>query len=299
MIARLDFPVTSPADFARLRRRFADLPMQPKVLLSREGGTDISSPGRQSLSLLVGEETAGALYATDVYLSPGFGAPPHHQPTEEELWYLLEGELDVRVATRTARLKPGSFAFIPRNTTHTFKNNGTSPVRLLAWNSPAGHERAFEEMGRKAREGVTAFPELQEIFKAHEIVLHADPAQTAANDVPGAALAPKLVGAKAYGRPVSKDGVSARILLDAGESAGVFEVADVLMEQGALLQSREEHAETCLYFTRGSATLDIDGGGHDVGAGAFAFVPRRHALRVTGAGTEPVHFVTWTTRTVA
>jgi quercetin dioxygenase-like cupin family protein len=299
MVARLDFAVGSAADFAQLRRRFSGLPMQPKVLLTREGGTDISSPGRQSLSLLVGEETAGALYVTDVYLSPGFGAPPHHQPTEEELWYLLEGELDVRVAARPARLKPGSFAFIPRNTTHTFKNNGTSLVRLLAWNSPAGHERAFEEMGRKAREGVTAFPQLREIFRAHEIVLHADERESASNDVPGGALAAKLVAANAHGRPASKDGVDARILLDRRESGGVFEVGDVRMQPGASLQSREELAETCVYVTRGAGSLAIDGHEQQVGAGAFAFVPRGHALSITGSGAEPLHFVTWTTRRAA
>jgi hypothetical protein len=71
MVERVAFTVASPTDFAALRERFTSLPMRPKVLQTRDGGTDISSPGRQSLSLLIGEETAGALYATDVYLSPG------------------------------------------------------------------------------------------------------------------------------------------------------------------------------------------------------------------------------------
>src|SRR6186713_2328218 len=118
MVARVDMAVDSAADFAVLRQRFRELPARPKVLRTREAGLDISSPGRQSLSLLIGEETAGVLYSTDVYLSPGFGAPPHHQPTEEELWYLVEGELDVRVGTQSATIRAGAFAFIPRDTTH-------------------------------------------------------------------------------------------------------------------------------------------------------------------------------------
>jgi len=190
MVARLDLAIASTADFAELRRRFAGLPLRPKLMQGREAGTDISSPGRQSLTLLVGEETAGAMYATDVYLSPGFGAPSHHQPTEDELWYLLEGELDVRVGAQRAKIRAGAFAYIPRDTTHAFRNNGTAPARLLAWNSPGGHERAFEEMGRLAKQGINAFPDLRDMFHRHGVELHPDESQSARNDH---AAGPKLL----------------------------------------------------------------------------------------------------------
>jgi mannose-6-phosphate isomerase-like protein (cupin superfamily) len=291
MVARLDFAVASPADFAQLRHRFADLPMRPKLLRTRDGGTDISSPGRQSLSLLVGEETAGALYATDVYLSPGFGAPPHHQPTEEELWYLLEGELDVRVGTRSALIKAGSFAFIPRDTSHTFKNNGQAPVRLLAWNAPAGHERAFEAMRAKAEQGITAFPELREVFRAHEIVLHSSEHEKARNDAAGG----KLVLERGQGRDASQSGADVRVLLEAQESGGLFEVSDVLLGHGLDLPLRYERSDTCFYLVGGMADLTIGDDRQRVAAGAFAFIPRGHPVRIANAGEQPTHFVLWTT----
>jgi mannose-6-phosphate isomerase-like protein (cupin superfamily) len=291
MVARLDFAVASPADFARLRERFGALPARPKVLQRREGGVDISSPGRQSLSLLVGEETAGVLYATDVYLSPGFGAPPHHQPTEEELWYLLEGELDVRIGTRSAVIKAGSFAFIPRDTTHTFKNNGRSPVRLLAWNAPAGHERAFEAMRAKAQQGITAFPELRETLRIHEIVLHAGEEEKARNDPAGG----KLVLERAQGRDASKPGADVRVLLDGQESAGRFEVSDVLLARKGELAVRHERSDTCLYMVAGAAALLVGAERHIVETGAFAFVPRGHPLRVANLSKQPAQLVLWTT----
>jgi quercetin dioxygenase-like cupin family protein len=298
-VNRVDLPVRSPEDFARLRQRFGELSARPKLLKTREDGTDISSPGRQSLSLLIGEETAGSLYATDVYLSPGFGAPPHHQPTEEELWYLLEGQLDVRVGTRSTVLRAGAFAFIPRDTTHTFKSSGTFPAHLLAWNSPAGHERAFEEMGRKAKEGVTAFPALREIFKAHEILLHADPDETAANDLPGGALRAKLVAARTEGRDASRPGMDVRVLLDGGESGGLFEVMDVMLENGQSMLVRHAEADACVYLVGGAADVNIDGDRHGVAAGAFAFVPRGHALDIVATGSRPAHFVLWNTPAVS
>lgn len=286
-VARLDFPVASTADFAQLRGRFAELPMQPKVLGTREDGIDLSPPGRQSLSLLVGEETAGALCASEAYLGPGFGAQPHHQPTEEELWYLLEGSLDVRVGAQSAAIKAGSFAFIPRDTTHTFRNNGNDLARLLAWNAPAGHERAFEAMRAKAEQGITAFPELRETFRVHEIVLHGEEKITARNDAKGG----KLLLERTQGRDASQPGIDIRVLLDGEESGGLFEVCDVVLERE--LSMRSAAAETCVYVVRGRAALAIDDVAQEVGGGAFAFVPRRRRLRI--APDPRAQIVLWTT----
>jgi len=299
MVTRIDLAVASPADFAELRRRFLCLPASPKLMAGREMGTDISSPGRQSLSLLIGEETSGALYATDVYLSPGFGAPPHHQPTEEELWYLLEGQLDVRVGLRTARLERGSFAFVPRDTTHTFKNNGGSPARLLAWNAPGGHERAFEAMGAKAKQGITAFPELRDMFRLHGVEMHADPAELAPNDAPGGKLAAKLVMNRAEVRDASQPGADVRVLLDARESGGEFEVSDVIVTGAGMLGLGHERAAACLYVLDGDADIEIVGQRQRVRAGAFAFIPKGYASSISRATEAPLHFVHWTTPAAA
>ncbi len=293
MVARLDFQVASPGDFEELRRRFTSLPMQPKVLQSRDGGTDISSPGRQSLSLLVGEETAGKLYATDVFLMPGFGAPSHHQPTEEELWYLLEGELDVRVGRRRTTIRAGSFAYIPRKTTHAFRNNGSAPARLLAWNSPAGHERAFEAMRAMAARGITAFPDLRDMFRTHEVVMHADENQSADNDErPG----PKVVPNRAEALDISWPGVDARLLLGGAESAGDFDVADIRLEHaGAFPAHVHEQTDKCLYFLTGSADLTVASATQRVGRGAFAFIPRGTRMALSGCGGDPLGLLFWCT----
>ena len=274
MVARVELPITSSADFAELRRRFAGLPLRPKLMPGREAGTDISSPGRQSLTLLIGEETAGAMYATDVYLSPGFGAPSHHQPTEDELWYLLEGELDVRVGAQRANIRAGAFAYIPRDTSHAFRNNGTGPAHLLAWNSPGGHERAFEEMGRLAKQGVTAFPDLRSMFHHHGVELHPDESQFARNDH---AAGPKLVHA-------AETAADARRLLSAEDSPGDFEVTEQRLEAGADLERREEASELCLYVLEGDVRLTLGDEAQQAGRGAFAFVPRRTMLRAATPG---------------
>ena len=296
MVTRLQFPVHSTEAFAELRRRFLDLPAKPKLLPTREGGIDISSPGRQSLSLLVGEETTGVLYATDVYLSPGFGAPPHHQPTEDELWYLLEGTLDARVGTQSVSLTPGAFAYIPRDTTHTFRNNGSELVKLLAWNAPGGHERAFEAMRAKAEEGITDFPSLREVLGHHGIELHKDVAEVAANDMPGGKLRSKVLVERSQGRDASRPGVDVRVLLDRAESAGRYEVRDVVLSpRTSPLRLGDERAHTCFYVLAGDADVSLDDQQHRVGRGAFGYLPDGAAASMEVRGDAPVHVVTWTT----
>lgn len=322
MLERLDFAVGSLADFTELRRRFSALPMAPKIMPSRDTGVDISSPGRKSLTLLVGEETAGVMYATEAHLMPGFGAPPHHQPTEEELWYIVDGELDVRVGTQATTVRAGAFAYIPRNTTHTFKNNRTAPARLLAWDSPAGHERAFEEMGRKAAQGIVEFPALRSMFANYGVMIHADPAQVAPNDhltetraqslAAGVrtrddflryreALArlpklPSLLPGRDSAPDLSWSGTDLRLLLGSEQSAGQFNVADILLAPGNDLPThRHELSEQCVYILGGRLDLTVGDKTQQVGAGAFAFIPRDTRLTIANRSEEPAHFVLWNT----
>lgn len=294
MVTRLQFPVQSSADFAQLRQQFVTLPAKSKLMTSRDQGIDISSPGRQSLSLLVGEETAGALYATDVYLSPGFGAPPHHQPTEDELWYLLEGTLDARVGLRTVSLTPGAFAYIPRDTTHTFRNNGSGPVRLLAWNAPGGHERAFEAMRDKARQGITDFPSLRGVMSDHGIELHAQADEVAPNDHPRDAPAGRVLLDRSEGREASSDNANIRILLDRMQSGDRYEVRDVVLSQGSAgLQLGTDHAHACFYVLAGDVAVTLDDDRRRVGPGAFGYAPPGSSASVAPVNGD-VHMVTWT-----
>jgi quercetin dioxygenase-like cupin family protein len=293
MVARLQHAVDSELAFAELRRRFADLPAKPKLLATREGGTDISSPGRQSLSLLVGEETAGVLYATDVHLSPGFGAPPHHQPTEDELWYVLEGTLDARVALQTVSLARGAFAYIPRDTTHTFRNNGSELVRLLAWNAPGGHERAFEAMRAKAEQGITDFPSLREVLGHHGIHMHEQATEVAANDLPGAKVRSKVIADRSQGRDASRGDADIRVLLDSIESAGRYEVRDVLLSRASSFTLGDAQAHTCFYVVSGVADVSLDEQPRRVGRGAFGYLPGGRCASMTAGADEPMHFVSW------
>lgn len=53
---------------------------------------------------------------------PADAGPPPHTHAWEEIYVVLSGELDVTVAGKTTRLKPGGFAHVPANTPHGYRN---------------------------------------------------------------------------------------------------------------------------------------------------------------------------------
>jgi quercetin dioxygenase-like cupin family protein len=97
-----------------------------------------------------GPQTRGSLTAFEAVNSPGQGPPYHVHETLDEVIYVLEGTLRVRLADRVERAEAGTFVFVPRGTPHTWEACGDEPVRILVVVTPAGLETFFE---RTAAEG--------------------------------------------------------------------------------------------------------------------------------------------------
>jgi quercetin dioxygenase-like cupin family protein len=71
---------------------------------------------------------------------------PHQHTKEDELSYVLEGEIGVMIGDQEFIAPTGSYVFKPRNIPHAFWNNGTTPARLIELIFPSGLEDAFREM---------------------------------------------------------------------------------------------------------------------------------------------------------
>ena len=92
------------------------------------------------------EGTAGAYSIHDNTIPPGSPGPrPHIHRHHEEAFYVLEGELTVRVGPRTITAPAGSFVVVPRGVVHQPSNPGSEPTRVLLIFSPAGMDHFFEE----------------------------------------------------------------------------------------------------------------------------------------------------------
>ncbi|HYP48684.1 MAG TPA: cupin domain-containing protein [Thermoleophilaceae bacterium] len=104
-----------------------------------------------------GRNTNGALTAFENVVAPGEGPPLHKHASEDEAWYVLEGELRFRLGEQVSSAPAGTFVFVPRGIEHCFQNSGTGPARILVLFTPAGMERFFERFA--ALPGGSAGPE--------------------------------------------------------------------------------------------------------------------------------------------
>ena len=79
-------------------------------------------------------------------ITPGFNTSAHYHTKIEEIFYVLEGEVDLRCGERSLHGGPGTFVFVPPGAAHAFGNSGSSPARMLLITAPPGHEKYFDEL---------------------------------------------------------------------------------------------------------------------------------------------------------
>ncbi len=64
-------------------------------------------------------------------LGPGQEPHPPHKHVHEEMLLLQQGTLDVTLDGKTARLTPGSVAYVASNHQHGWKNPGATPTQYF------------------------------------------------------------------------------------------------------------------------------------------------------------------------
>ncbi len=72
--------------------------------------------------------------------------PPPHTLTQDELFYVLEGEITLIAGSLKTVAKAGTLAYIPAHCIHSFRVE-QSETRLLNFYFPGGFEKALTEFG--------------------------------------------------------------------------------------------------------------------------------------------------------
>src|SRR6516225_1362201 len=96
--------------------------------------------------LATGEETQGKFALIEAVSRKGNDPPPHIHRREEEIFYVLEGEVVFSVGERTIKGTPGTMIFLPRDVRHSLTIE-SEHARMLILVTPAGLERWFKEFG--------------------------------------------------------------------------------------------------------------------------------------------------------
>jgi mannose-6-phosphate isomerase-like protein (cupin superfamily) len=102
-----------------------------------------------------GKDTKGYFGLFEFVMEPGsMGASPHLHKQLTEMFYVVEGVVEMVLSDRTVAAQPGAFILVPENTPHGFSNPGKTPAKLLIMFCPADtREQYFEGLAELTKDG--------------------------------------------------------------------------------------------------------------------------------------------------
>jgi mannose-6-phosphate isomerase-like protein (cupin superfamily) len=128
---------------------------KPKVVAPGSAKT-LNILGDMTTSILSAADTNGAYSLAIQANRPGSGPPLHRHTREDESFFILEGEYEIRLGDQSVHAVAGAYVFGPRGVAHTFKCVGARPGRIQVIVSPPNLEGFFEGIDSLARSGPVA-----------------------------------------------------------------------------------------------------------------------------------------------
>lgn len=98
---------------------------------------------------LLGDESGGLISLGEVVVRAGGEPPLHVHAREDEVWFVLEGEILFQRGHERITAPAGAAVLLPRGIPHGFAV-ASGVARILHMYTPAGLERAFREVSTPA-----------------------------------------------------------------------------------------------------------------------------------------------------
>jgi oxalate decarboxylase/phosphoglucose isomerase-like protein (cupin superfamily) len=147
------------------------------VILPAGQGRKLTTKAQEVTFKVTGAD-GSAVSCFEVVVPPGFDVGAHTHTRSQELFYVLDGELDLLAfeptersgetwhdwesasGDRVVRAGAGSCMFVPSGVPHAFRNATDTPARMLFQSYPSPyHERYFEEICEIFSAGRSVDPE--------------------------------------------------------------------------------------------------------------------------------------------
>lgn len=123
-----------------------DPSIEGHVVGPEEGQFVVNPIGGRMVLKVHDADTEGTYSVHDNVLPAGSPGPrPHRHVRHDEVFYVIEGVLTVRMGAACVTAPAGSFVVIPRGVVHQPSNPTDAPVRVLLLFSPGGMDRFFLE----------------------------------------------------------------------------------------------------------------------------------------------------------
>ena len=152
---------------------------KPRIVLPGTART-IDFPGSLTTVLLESHATQGDVAVVEFLVAPrSFGAPPHVHHSEDEYFYVLEGEIRFLNEDNTVVAPAGTFAAMTRGHLHAFWNASDRPARLLMAVAPGEFATFFDEFvaelrASKSLNSATIGQTMARFAKKYNIVMYPD-----------------------------------------------------------------------------------------------------------------------------
>lgn len=137
-------------------------PMRFNVVMARDGRTPVplNIVGEETLVKVSAEDSAGTLAFFHLVAPPMSGPPRHVHTREDELFYVLEGELVFELEGERHTVSAGDMVYLRRGVVHAYQNFTTSDARLLIATTPGVFSDFFVELSAATPLGALPAPDL-------------------------------------------------------------------------------------------------------------------------------------------
>lgn len=119
---------------------------KPLVITSGKVRSYNYAPNEQMTFLMSVAETSGKFDIVEAELTYLGGPPLHVHPYQDEIHYILKGQLRYQIGEETFELGRGDSVYIPQGTPHAWVNLQQEPAQILGLLTPGGAEGFFHTL---------------------------------------------------------------------------------------------------------------------------------------------------------
>ena len=138
-----------------------------KIQLAGQGKA-LNVLGDSQTLKITGKDTNGLFTIVENYNDPGIGIPMHVHENEDEIFQIIEGEMEFETQGKISVLKQGDMIFLPRKIPHAFRVVGTHKAKAVVTVIPSGIEEMFEALSELPA-GPPDFQKVTEICNSYGI----------------------------------------------------------------------------------------------------------------------------------
>jgi quercetin dioxygenase-like cupin family protein len=270
---------TTPQNLNGLIRQDPPLLRRGKLVNPGEG-ISIWWMGDDRITFSAVSEDTGGEYAFWLDYPPaGAGPPKHVHSREEEGFFVVDGELELKAGRLHETVGDGAFFALPRGIPHEWRNVGDATAEIITFTARGGNEGFFLELGAPGDEpaGEPRTMPVREInarsLRYGVTYMESDPDPLAGALPIGEGRSPTVVLAGEGERRYAA-GATYNVKAAGLATAGAYTAAEIVLEPGGGVPGhRHARYEEAFYVLEGTATTLVDGEEYHASAGALVLVP--------------------------